>query len=266
MARGDVADLVRQHAGHFLGRVGGLDQALHEHDAPAWHREGVDHRMIDHTDPQRIGQIQICGQAIGHPVKRRLARTVTADLRPLAGREFEEGLHLIDDRVAQLLFPFGRDQHRELSGKCRHQNENDQHQRQDGAAGPDHGPLHSAMVHLALIQTGADLLDRLEHPPVRDHQALVAVAIGHQLNGAVLAQSQRAQAGQRPVGDRHVLVGFDGQRTLAEADHHLSRLRRFTVEVTPCRLQHGVFFQGCHQMPAPTSTPSASANPPASAA
>ena len=57
MARGDVADLMRHHAGKLGFAVGGKDRAFVDEEETAGQGEGIDVVGIDHLDCERYLRI-----------------------------------------------------------------------------------------------------------------------------------------------------------------------------------------------------------------
>ena len=53
VAPADVADLMRDHARHLVGRLRRLDQPVEHHDPPAGQRHRIDHRQLDDMHLQR---------------------------------------------------------------------------------------------------------------------------------------------------------------------------------------------------------------------
>ncbi len=81
VAAGDVAELVRDHALHFVGVLGGVDQARMDVDPLAARDEGVDRGIVDQhdldVDRARGPEASISGR--GYVVQQRLGLGVAQD-------------------------------------------------------------------------------------------------------------------------------------------------------------------------------------------
>ena len=76
-----VAELVRQHAGDFVGRARRLHEAARQDDLAAGHGEGVDQPPVEQHHPHLHGLARCRrGEALGEPVERGAARRRLAGL------------------------------------------------------------------------------------------------------------------------------------------------------------------------------------------
>ena len=91
MAAGDMAELVREHALHLAGVVGGIDQTRLDVDPLPACNKGVERRIVDQHDLDRA-RTQACGfgQRIDQVLQQRFGLGVAQDaLR--SGRLRSEG-------------------------------------------------------------------------------------------------------------------------------------------------------------------------------
>lgn len=105
----DVAHLVGQHPGHLVGRLGEVDQAAQDDDAPAGQGDGVDDLAVEHRDPERVGRGGDLRQPGAQPVERAPPGVRLADPGPLAVRDGEQGDDLLEHTLAQRHLPGNRD-------------------------------------------------------------------------------------------------------------------------------------------------------------
>ena len=104
-----VGHLMGQHAGHFLRRLGELDQAIEDHDRAARQSEGVGHAEVDDQNPEIVRAARGGRQLPGERGERRRAGFVLAELRLTVIEQRQELQHVVQHPVAERPFPGHRD-------------------------------------------------------------------------------------------------------------------------------------------------------------
>src|SRR5262245_46669239 len=148
-----MADLVRNHAGELIRRLGFVEKALEDVSVPGRERDGIGFRSPDEESVEWDWQA-CCGLDLTHELiecrsARLLLRGISAFESGAGMAAVEARAHLPRDRRAEFALDRVRNDAAELGRDPRHPKDGDQDERSGGSQAPDddfrpHAPLAAA--------------------------------------------------------------------------------------------------------------------------
>ena len=112
---GDVANLMGQYAGEFIGELRLFEQGREEEYLPAGQREGIGNVGSHHIDAGRKGRPALGHGGLTEPRYGAVGEAVGIGITQL--KAAQTGLHLGGDGGAQPLLPIGRHQSHKAVGQ-----------------------------------------------------------------------------------------------------------------------------------------------------